>query len=145
MNGLWTRLLRPALAFLAASMIAAIVVGISFNVIIAVNEGAALLSSESLFLMLIVIIKAVVAVGVLAAIPVAGLIWTFRLLKVRRGWGDAIGGALLAVFVLHVLSYDLASISGLLWPLAGFAGLIAGLTYWFAAGRPKPPYSFKPG
>jgi len=143
MHKIWTRPLRPVLAFLGASIIAAIIIGVSFSLIIAVNEGVAPLTSENFSVTLTIIYKAVVAVGILAAIPVTILIWAFRWLKVRRGWGDAIAGALLAVFLLHVMTYDLASIPGLLWPVAGFTGLVAGLTYWLAAGRPKPPYAAK--
>jgi uncharacterized BrkB/YihY/UPF0761 family membrane protein len=141
---LWTRLLRPALAFLAASTAAALAITLSFYLTSVFGDGAEPVTGEGLAALLAVTLLTGAYVSVFAAIPALILIWVFRLLKVKRGWGDAITGAILGALLIHLMAFGLSGLTTLPTPLSllfGAAGLIAGLAYWFLAGRPKPPYS----
>jgi len=144
MNWFWIRLARPALAFLAASIIAALIIALSFYVTSVFGDGAEPVTGEGIAAMLTITLLTGAYVAVFAAIPAAILIWLFRLLKIPRGWGDAITGGLLGALLVHIMAYGLSGLTqmpSMVSALFGAAGLIAGLTYWFVAGRPRPPYS----
>jgi len=144
MNGFWIRLARPALAFLAASIVGALIITLSFYVTSVFGDGAEPVTAEGLAAMLTVTVLTGAYVAVFAAIPATLLIWLFRLLNAPRGWTDGIAGGLLGALLIHIMAFGLSGLTTVpsaLSLLFGFAGLCAGLTYWFATGRPAPPRS----
>ena len=148
MNWFWIRLARPALAFLAASTAAALIITLSFYVTSVFGDGAEPVTGEGIAAMLAVTLLTGAYVAVFAAIPATLLIWLFRFLSVPRGWGDGITGGLLGALLVHLMAFGISGLTempSLVSALFGAAGLVAGLTYWFVAGRPSPPYSAEQG
>lgn len=144
---IWTRILRVALAFLVASIAAAFTITLSFYLTSVFGEGAEPITGEGLAAMLAITVLTGAYVAAFAAIPVIILVWIYRLLKVRRGWGDAITGALLGALLIHLMAFGLSGLTTLPSPLSllfAVAGAVAGFVYWFLAGRPRPPYAASP-
>ncbi|HYD85011.1 MAG TPA: hypothetical protein VEA63_13195 [Opitutus sp.] len=89
-------------------------------------------------------------VGAVAFIaPLSALIvFVGRIGGIRRPWADTVGGAIAAVAgvfaadaVAELIFYgNLIPGDVMLVPFALIAGLVAGPTYWWLAGRPQPPY-----
>ncbi|GJL98144.1 MAG: hypothetical protein DHS20C06_19610 [Hyphobacterium sp.] len=143
---IWTCFIRPALAFLVASTAAAFTITLSFYVTSVFGEGADPITGEGLAAMLAVTLLTGAYVAAFAAFPVFILIWILRGLTLRRGWTDAITGAILGALLIHLMAFGLSGLTtlpSLLSLLFGAAGLIAGFAYWFLAGRPRPPYAAK--
>jgi hypothetical protein len=141
---LWKRLLRPALAFLAASTASAFVITLSFYLTSVFGEGAEPVTADGLAAMLAITLLTGAYVAVFAAIPVIILVWVFRAIKVRRGWADAITGAILGALLIHLMAFGLSGLTTLPSPLSllfGASGALAGFVYWVLAGRPRPPYA----
>ena len=144
MNWFWIRLARPALAFLAASTAAALIITLSFYVTSVFGDGGEPVTGEGIAAMVTVTLLTGVYVAVFAAIPATLLIWLFRLMGTPRGWSDGAVGFILGAGLIHIMTLGLSggiALPSLLSLLFGAAGLIAGLTYWFVAARPRPPYS----
>lgn len=138
------RFLFPALAFLGASMVASLCVSIVFFAI-ALWGGEEPVSFAGLFSMLIIAITLGVYIAAFAALPALLLIWGMRLVKIRRGWTDALAGALTGAAIMHFIAYGAASVTqppALITVLFAVAGLIGGAVYWNVSGRPRPPYAF---
>jgi hypothetical protein len=138
------RFLFPAISFLGASMVASVCVSIVFFAI-ALWGGDEPISFAGLFSMLIIAITLGVYIAAFAAIPAMLLIWGMRLVKIRRGWTDALAGALTGAVIMHFIAHGLSAITqppALITGLFAVAGLIGGLAYWQLAGRPRPPYAF---
>jgi len=143
MNWFWTRLARPALAFLAASVAAAFTITLSFYVTSVFGEGAEPITGEGIAAMLTITLLTGAYVAAFAAIPATLLIWLFRGLKIPRGWSDAITGGLLGALLVHLMAFGLSGLTqmpSMVSVLFGAAGLIAGFIYWIITGRPSAPY-----
>lgn len=100
--------------------------------------------SDILFVLCLVFL----VIAAVSALPVLTLVYLARAMRLPRGWTDTLFAAGL-VIVAHRLMWELApDVSPVMsedqYPLiAAFfaiAGAVGGLTYWFAAGRPRPPY-----
>ncbi len=138
------RILFPALAFLGASMAASVCVSIVFFTI-ALWGGGEAISFAGLFSMLIIAITLGFYIAAFAALPATLLIWGMRLLKMRRGWTDALAGGLTGAAVMHFIAHGTSAITqppSLITGLFAAVGLIGGAVYWNFTGRPRPPYTF---
>jgi ABC-type amino acid transport system permease subunit len=136
------RTLYPALAFLGACITASLSVTLVFFSF-AITSGEAMGFNDFFSLVILTLFMAAY-VAAFAAIPALVLIWSMRGLKAPRGWGDTLAGALTGGGLMHLIAFGL---SGFAEPpvlndlLFATAGGIGGLTYWYLAGRPKPPYN----
>ena len=138
------RFLFPAISFLGASMAASVFISIVFF-IIALWGGEEAISFGGLFSMLIIAITLGVYIAAFAALPALLLIWGLRLVKIRRGWTDALAGALTGAAIMHFIAHGASAITqppALITGLFAVAGLIGGAVYWNFTGRPRPPYAF---
>lgn len=138
------RFLFPAISFLGASMAASVCVSIVFFAI-ALWGGDEPISFAGLFSMLIVAITLGFYIAAFAALPAMLLIWGMRFVKIRRGWTDALAGALTGAVIMHFIAHGLSAITqppALITGLFAVAGLIGGAVYWNFTGRPRPPYAF---
>lgn len=138
------RLLFPAISFLGASMAASVCVSLVFFTI-ALWGGDEPFSPAGLFSMLIIAITLGFYIAAFAAIPATLLIWGMRLTKTRRGWTDALAGALTGAAIMHFVAHGTSSVTqppSIIIGLFAAAGLIGGAVYWNFTGRPRPPYDF---
>ena len=138
------RFLFPAISFLGASMAASICVSLVFFTI-ALWGGDEAFSFAGLFSMLIIAITLGVYIAAFAVLPAVLLIWGMRLTKIRRGWTDALAGALTGAAIMHFIAHGTSAITqppSLITGLFAVAGLIGGAVYWNVSGRPRPPYAF---
>lgn len=138
------RFLFPAISFLGASMAASVCVSVVFFAI-ALSGGGETLTGPGLFSMLIIAITLGFYIAAFAAIPATLLIWGMRLLKIRRGWTDALAGALTGAAIMQFVAHGNSAITqppSIIIGLFAAAGLIGGAVYWNFTGRPRPPYDF---
>ncbi|QNL19998.1 hypothetical protein HXX25_12070 [Hyphobacterium sp. CCMP332] len=135
------RVVRPIVAFLSASFVAGLVGSLS-AIFLAIGEDApGWLAIPSILFVARLIGFNIVLV---AFFPTILLVFLMRWTHVPRGWGDTIISAGLGAGMMTALGGGPDMVSRIqvsLVTVFAAAGLIAGLTYWLAAGRPKPPYS----
>ncbi|MEE2526546.1 hypothetical protein V0U79_09220 [Hyphobacterium sp. HN65] len=143
MSAIWRMILRPSLAYIAAAIVAGLSIALVFYGL-SLAEGGDELTLEGVISFLAVSILVGAYVAAFAAIPAFVLIMLFRLVRLPRGWLDAIAGAVIGAGMIHLMAYgasgaaEAPNLINLLFAVAGAAG---GFTYWLLAGRPKPPYS----
>lgn len=142
LNWLWRRALRPVLAYIAAAIAAALVIAVFFYGL-SLAEGGDELTAQGIGSFMAISGFLGLYVAAFAAIPTILLVWLIRIVKLPRGWTDAFAGALVGAAMIHLLAFGASSIGeppnpiNLLFAAGGLAG---GLAYWFAAGKPRPPY-----
>lgn len=131
----WQAIIRPVLAYCAASYAAAVallVLGPFGNVTTYDLAALALLPVSGLFLATIV--------ATLAFIPTVLIAAFMFLTSIPRGIGEACAGAAIGPFLIWFI-YDFRAtmwVASAVVPVA-IAGAIAGAVYWLLVGRPKNP------
>lgn len=144
LHWLWRRAVRPALAYIAAAVTAALVIAVFFYGL-SLAEGGDELTAQGIGTFIAISSFLGLYVAAFAAIPTILLVWLIRFSKLPRGWIDAVAGALVGAAMIHLLAFGASSIGeppnplNLLFAAGGLSG---GLAYWFAAGKPRPPYAF---
>jgi glucan phosphoethanolaminetransferase (alkaline phosphatase superfamily) len=141
-NWLWRRVLRPALAYLVAAIMAALVIALFFYGL-SLAEGGDDLTAQGIGSFLAISAFLGLYVAAFAVLPTILLIWLIRIAKLPRGWTDAAAGALIGAGMIHFVAFGASGVTepphavNLLFAAGGLAG---GLAYWFTAGKPRPPY-----
>jgi len=132
----WGKILSPVGAWLVACMAGSFVMSIG-------NVGVGILDlGQRSFLLFVASMVVSFLSFMIFSIVVSGpvspiIVWLMRVSRIPRGWSDSIIAALVAFSFEHFLLSEIEIGSSLFFFIAGAAG---GLTYWLAAGRPKPPY-----
>lgn len=132
---------RPVLAWLGALFVTTFSAGF-FALFDAMDWSASRIAHDLIrpeFWMALVLPLFVVGTGIA---PWAGLsaslgVWLARLIGMPRPFPDVTFWAVAMVLVTHhqMSSYDDYTVPALL------SGMCGGLSYWFFAGRPQPPYA----
>lgn len=139
---LWLRLVRTLGSYVFACLAAASVLLLALLAVAAAEPDDILsLSANDLGGAAIFIAIATAYIAVIAALPALGAVWLARALRWPRGWSDAGTGALIGLAAGHLLlcGFSLSPPQPLDLVFI-LAGAIAGLVYWLANARPRPPY-----
>jgi len=137
------RPLQPFGAWLLACLVAGLVMLILAQLVSIFTSGLPRIEPFPSFVLLGIFTILFVSwfVAIITAIPATILVLIIRHFGWRRGWSDSLlAGAIIGIVVL----FDMQASSN--WALFRetsiffIAGAAGGLTYWHAAGRPKPPY-----
>jgi len=131
--------LRPLGAYLAASYAAGFVMSMSFFLTSLEGGENATTVGEILTILLAGSLLPTMYIVFFAAIPAVVFVLIVRLTKAPRGWTDALVAAFIGPLLLRAMSMSIngPTLVDLIFLTAGGA---AGYTYWYFAGRPKPPY-----
>lgn len=128
----------PVLAWLFACIIAAFVLALSLAGLVIYEDGwRALDGSSGVLVMIPASLFVAFFVAIMTILPWPLLVMTLKLLRLHRGLGDMVFGALMGGGLIEMMSNPLATGAPgvtLAFALAGAAG---GLAYWLAAGMPK--------
>lgn len=135
---------RATLAWAGACLIG-IVVGVLGVAVTNVLQGGSWLSIQTFILASSLFYLCAV---VFIAPPSLLIVGPVRMARIRRPWGDTVGGALAAL--IGILAADALADLGMyghlvggepvLFPHALVSGLVGGPAYWWLAGKPNPPY-----
>ena len=140
MAQLETKILRPVIAFLIAACVTAAIpaVVITFFPVIEPPPGSIRPVSYRLVEAVIVVFPMnAAAIIVFSTLPFLAGIQLLKLLRLPRGFGDALVGGIIAVAGASIAKFVFEN--DFAWEFLIFllpAGLVFGLTYWLAAGRP---------
>lgn len=132
--------LRSLGAYLAASYAAGIVMTMSFFLISLDGGENATTVTEVLTVLLAGSLLPTLYIVFFAAIPAMLFVLIARLTKAPRGWLDILVAAIIGPLLLRLMSMSLST-PNLIDLVFLTAGGVAGWTYWYLAGRPKPPYA----
>jgi hypothetical protein len=137
--------LRATLAWAGACLIG-VVLGVLGVAATHVLKGGSWISMHTFVLAASTFYVAAVAfIAPLSAL----IIVVVRASRIRRPWADTVGGAVAAIAgvfaadaAAELILYGnlLAGDDVMLVPFALVSGLVAGPTYWWLTGRPRPPY-----
>lgn len=140
---IWQNVLRPVLAFLGASIAAGLAITAFFYVISVFGESPEPISVSGVAGALMASLLVAFYVAFIAVIPTIIFVFILRFFKLPRFWGDAIAGGLVGLGAMQLVAEGYSAILEAPHPVAllfGGAGAVAGLSYWFLTGKPKPPY-----
>ncbi|MEN0654046.1 MULTISPECIES: hypothetical protein [Hyphobacterium] len=136
----WLRALRSFASYLLACLAAA---SLTFLAVSTISPPGIVLpmTHEQLLFVAYLLALTTAFIAVVSAIPAIAAVFIVRSARWPRGWCDALAGGLIglvaSLIFLQGLNLDQYHLLGL---ISGIAGAIAGLVYWLANARPRPPY-----